>query len=180
MTSTTPDQLYGITVSIYTGDLDSGALRWVDWNGAHHHGIEVSSAVDPKSKDQYDREELFAAFRWCTGILGRLVAETDAAIKRESQRFGHRCADDPGRETCGFYGNHGIASPRWAVDGELYVPTVSFTVSNALTESWVAEFRRLIEEMLTEEMTPLDPLPPDPVHGLVQLNESTTSKTTTP
>lgn len=177
------DPLYGITVNLCTEDYDRGVITSEEWKTAHHRTIDVSSAVDRHAKHQYDREELFAAFRWTAGVLARLVRDVEGAIREDARNYRHTCAGDA-YSRCGCSWDDGItvglAGVRWAVDAEGAAPEVSFDVPRERANHWVKELRRRVAVMLAEDLTPLDPAPSGPEHVQVLLTESTTDARVTP
>jgi hypothetical protein len=173
----TDSPLYRIVVHVETFE-DSGETR-AEWAANKHRRINIRSAVDRETKDQFAREDLLAAFRWCAGTLGRLTLKLQHRIEAE---YGwrhpgtHRCNPDREGTRCGCSFEEGVSNPRWAVDEWHVVPEVDLKVPTEHVEAWAAHFRIAVANMLADDRKPLDPLPSEPDHQRAVLTETATTQ----
>lgn len=166
----TPDPRYGITVHVTTFE-ENGGTR-ADWDAQLHRSIDIRSSVDRALKDQFARDELHVAFRWCAGVLARAALRLDDEIADYEKRQGHHCNFEYTGVRCGYWWEEGVIDFRSSVDGWHMIPEVSLWVPTERAEEWAKRFQHRIADMLASDQAPLDSAPHiEPGHGPIVLTE---------
>lgn len=162
----TTSDLYRLHVHVETREETGETLD--EWDAQQHRGIQIRTALTPETMTKYSRSELFAAFRWCSGIIARAAIHLHERVIYEdpARRAGtHDCPD----HRCGLlYGD--VESPRSAAIDGTYGPGLWIEVPAGNAQRWAKVFRSTLAEMIADDLCPVTE-ETKPSHGNAVLAE---------